>query len=534
MLTFLPVALLVLTALAVYLLRFLRRGTRYAYLLAVLAAFLIWGGVLALHWFPPAMLRIPPWRPFSPSDADEIQFLWDSVSWPYAFSLMSAVLAVLLTAGARLKLNSNPITWAANLVLAGIGLTAVLAATPLALLLSLTLLDIFDFLLVIRLSRGRRSTTLGVMAFSVRTISSLIIIAAMAVQQVDGTALTYENMQPAAAVLIFLAIGLRLSFLPLNTPYSEDFPFQRGLVSFVRLTAHAAGLAALARLSAASLPDNWSTIFLIVAAIACLYGAAMWLFALDELKGRPFWLLTLSGLAFISVLRAQPQASIAWGVVMVTSGIALFIFSARTRGLTILLLISVLALSGLPFTPAAPGWLGLVPEPIDSVGILSIVVVALLLAGNIRHSLRSGQDLSKMEGWVRGTYPIGFFLVILSSWVAAFLGNANRLILGAWLPAIISTLLAILLWQVHHYWLTARVSIERRSARLVAILKWIGRTVASVFSLNWFYEFLGFVFQGLRRMVYFLTVLFEGEGGMMWAFVLLVLLITLLGVSGTS
>src|SRR3990170_2903632 len=133
MLAILPLALLVITALAVYILRYLPRGTGYAWLAAVLMTLITWGGVLALNWFTPEVFAISPWRPFDPENADAIRLGWDSISWVYAFSLICAELAVLMTAAARLRLNSNPATWTANLVIAAAGIAAVMAQTPLAL-----------------------------------------------------------------------------------------------------------------------------------------------------------------------------------------------------------------------------------------------------------------------------------------------------------------------------------------------------------------------------------------------------------------
>ena len=528
----LPLALLVITAFAVYILRYLPRGTGYAWLTAVLMALITWGGVLALNWYEPQELVITPWRPFDPENADAIRLGWDSISWMYAFSLISAELAVLITAAARLRLNSNPAAWAANLVIAAVGIAAVMAQTPLALLLAWVILDVLDLLVVMRLSRAWKYTSSGVIAFVVRTISSFLLISALAIQRVDGGPLTFDSMLPQASLLVLLSIGLRLGLLPLNTPYAEDFPFQRGLVSFIRLAAHTAGLAALARFPQTGVPVVWQLPLYVVTVFAILHGAVMWLTARNEIQGRSYWLLVLSGLSFISVLQGQPLASLAWGLVMVTSGMGLFLYSARTRGLTVLPLLGALALSGLPYTPAASGWAGLVTLPLGVGDLIIIFSIAMLLAGYVRHGTRLADNFNELDGWVRGIYPFGLVLVVLVGWLAAVFGLPGSISTAQWLPAVLTTALAVAIGVVSWKVIPGGTAILQGNAWPVRSLRYVGQFLAQSHRLTWFYDFLWLIYRGLRQLVSFVTVLFEGEGGMMWAFVLLALLITLLSGRG--
>ena len=532
MLAILPLALLVITAFAVYILRYLPRGTGYAWLTAVLMALITWGGVLALNWFRPQDLVITPWRPFDPESADAIRLGWDSVSWVYAFSLISAELAVLMTAAARLRLSSNPATWAASLVITAAGIAVVLAQTPLALLLAWVMLDILDLQVVMRLSRAWKYTSSGVMAFVVRTLSSFLLISALAIQRVDGGPLSFDSMLPQASLLVLLSIGLRLGLLPLNTPYTEDFPFQRGLVSFIRLAAHTAGLAALARFPQTGVPAAWQLPLYVITVFAILHGSVMWLTARNEIQGRPYWLLVLSGLSFISVLQGQPLASLAWGLVMVASGMGLFLYSARTRGLTVLPLLGALALSGLPFTPAASGWAGLVTLPLGVGDLIIIFSMAMLLAGYVWHGTRLADDFNELDGWVRGIYPFGLALVVLAGWLAAVFGLPGSINAAQWLPAVLTTALAVTIGVINWWFASGGRAMLPANGWPVRSLRYAAQFLARSHRLTWLYDFLWLIYRGLRQLVSFATVLFEGEGGMMWAFVLLALLITLLSGRG--
>jgi len=533
MLTILPVALLFILALAVYILRYFPRGTGYAWLTAVLMSLIIWGGVLAYHWLQPEVFTVAPWRPFATDSADPIRLRWDANSWPYGFALVSAVLGVLMTASARLRMNSNPLTWSTNLAVAGAAVAAVISDSPLALLLAWVMLDVIDLLLVMRLSRVWKYTSRGVMAFVVRTLSSFLLIGALSIHRSTASdPLSFENMLPQASLLVLLSLGLRLGLLPLNTPYAEDFPFQRGLISFIRISAYAAGLSALSHFPQDGVPENWQPILYFITIVVCLYGAIRWLTARDEIYGRPFWLLTLSGLAFICVLQGQAAASIAWGVVMISSGLSLFLYSARTRGLSALPVVGAIALTGLPFTPGSSGWAGLIIPPYNLGDGLTILVVALLLVGYVQHALRPGGNYYQLEGWARGIYPIGLFVITISGWIAALLGFPGFATIGQWMPAVVSIVLAGAISLVRFRFLPQRIANFQTGGRLGRFIKGAGKRLALFFSFNWFYNFLWLIYRGLRQFVYILTLIFEGEGGLMWAFVLLALLLTVLASGG--
>jgi len=366
----------------------------------------------------------------------------------------------------------------------------------------------------------------------VRTISSFMLISALAIQRVDGGPLTFDTMLPQASLLVLLSIGLRLGLLPLNTPYSEDIPFQRGLISFIRLAAHTAGLAALARFPQTGVPAAWQLPLYIVTVFAILHGSVMWLTARNEIQGRPYWLLVLSGLSFICVLQGQPLASLAWGLVMVTSGMGLFLYSARTRGLIFLPLLGALALTGLPFTPAASGWAGLVTIPLNMGELIIILSIAMLLVGYVRHGTRLAEDFNELDGWVRGIYPFGLVLVVLSGWLAAVFGLPGGINARQWLPAILTTALAATIGVISWWFASGGMAFLSANTWPVKLLRGAGQFLAQSHRLSWFYDFLWLIYRGLRQLVRFATVLFEGEGGMMWAFVLLALLITLLSGRG--
>jgi hypothetical protein len=73
--------------------------------------------------------------------------------------------------------------------------------------------------------------------------------------------------------------------------------------------------------------------------------------------------------------------------------------------------------------------------------------------------------------------------------------------------------------------------LESRGFHLPVQLQSIFR---SVFSLNWFYALLGWLFRTVESGIKFITTVLEGEGGILWALLLLTLLMAFLSQLGLA
>jgi hypothetical protein len=67
-----------------------------------------------------------------------------------------------------------------------------------------------------------------------------------------------------------------------------------------------------------------------------------------------------------------------------------------------------------------------------------------------------------------------------------------------------------------------------------ALLQKIGSAFSSVLSFDWLYQIVWFIFGIIQRIVQLLAAFLEGDGGVLWALLLLALLITLLQSGGQS
>lgn len=532
MLLFLPVVLLLIAALAILIWQAVRPGFGVPWLVAVFAGLTVWGSLLFLRFRLPLQVVFKHWLPLGEA-SDYPYFQLDPVSWIYAFALAGVVLAVLLTAPARPISRTIVRGWAGILSISAMAMLAILSANPLTMAVTWVAIDLIELVVMLATVHESEQSRQAVVAFASRIMGIFVLLWAVLVARAHGVTLTFTQVPPEAGVYLMIAAGLRLGVLPLHLPYMTEVRMRRGLGGILRLAAPASSLVLLARLPSGSIPSDWAPYLLALTALAVLYGAVKWLFATDELEGRPYWLISLASLAVACVIRGQPLASIAWGITMMLAGSLLFFYSARQRSVYFLPVLGLLALSGLPFTPAGAGWQGLWTLPFNGLNLLFILALAILLAGYLRHAFQPGEPLNTMERWVQTVYPFGLLMLLATDWVGAYLNLRGSFALGSAWVGVVSILLALGGVAVYARIPAEAVASEPAGSGWLAILTGrAGRVLSAIFRLNWLYRLIALVYGLLRRVVLALTAILEGEAGVLWVLVLLALLISLLTTGG--
>lgn len=527
MLTFLPVFFLLLLAATVFTLFWSEQGKRYAWLISIIGIFIVWAGLFALRWFPPAEVVFPAWRPFDPISADRIVFRWDANAWILAVCLAGLLLAVVLTAPVRFKYNSNPLSWSAAITFTAIGLLSVLSGSPLALAISWTLLDVVEViygLLIIRDYRYRREvlTSFALRLFSVGLLVSVIVVAR---QSISG--FTFETLHQQDLWLLIGAVILRLGVLPLSLKYEKQLPLQNGLTSLMRITGQISGLALLVKLPDGLVVGSSIPLFVGGMLLLIFYAAVMWLLAENEIAGRTFFGLFFSGLAILSVLQGNASLAVLWGVALICWGGMIFLYTVRSNRLNGLMAAAIFSFSGLPFTVLSSGWQAVAVNA--GWVILLAGMWVIIIAGFIRYALQSRELTSHYEPYIVTTYTIGLLVLLLSAWLSVFFGVEQGLQLGTWWGGVLVFGLSIFMgWLV----LRRKQDEDVSSPQTVWMKNIVRRStdvVSAFLSFNWLYGVVRFIFHTVQAFTRLLTLLFEGEGGVLWSLLLLVLLISIFG-----
>ena len=510
------VTTLLLTALILLILQLAAPRFRYSWLIATGGALLGWISVLVWQTQLPSALQFPAWQPaslFSQSPT----FVGDEIAWTFAVSLTTLCLAIIITAVVRSNFP-RAINWMGTLILTSLGILAVVADNPLTLVLIWAAIDISELIAQIRVVEDPKLNERSVIAFASRAAGIFVLLWADMVSVANGQALDFRSAPPQAGLYLVLAAGLRLGVLPLHLPYSGESSLRRGFGTGLRMISAASSLILLARIPSSSIASPFSAYLLILVSLAAVYGGWMWLRAPDELTGRPFWLIGMGSLAVVAALRGNPLGATAWGCGLILSGGALFLSSEQNKWLDRALLIGAWGVSALPFSLTSPGWNSSTPNfwltwltwP------FLIIAQAMLLAGFIRHSLRTTTRVRSEDQpiWAKNVYPIGISLLLLTIILLGLFGSRLTFQLGTWVMGLLASLLTLAL-----LWLTPRLRILNPVRA-----HWVRPTNASWLDRG--YEALWNLYRQLGGVSNVISNVLEGESGIMWTLLFLALFIS--------
>jgi hypothetical protein len=146
-----------------------------------------------------------------------------------------------------------------------------------------------------------------------------------------------------------------------------------------------------------------------------------------------------------------------------------------------------------------------------------LVAQALLMTGYIRHSLRpAGRDsLDSQPNWTRTVYPAGIGLLIITEILLGLIGWDGARQIGIWVYALFASLLTLgLVWATPRF----RVLNPIRA-------HWINPA-----SLNTqrVYDLLWSIYLSVGRLSETINSTLEGNGGIMWTLLFLVLFVSLM------
>jgi hypothetical protein len=146
------------------------------------------------------------------------------------------------------------------------------------------------------------------------------------------------------------------------------------------------------------------------------------------------------------------------------------------------------------------------------------------MAGFIRHLLHPGEtSLESQEKWVKAIYPIGLLIPILTALVLGFWGWPGARVIGPWWFA--CGIFGLTIWFI----LVGLKLVARIPPGSTPAGQW-----TRIFRLEWLYRLFAFLYSILMRITGIITSSLEGEGGLLWSFLLLVLILSILSMRGST
>lgn len=492
-------------------LRIFRPEARYTWLVALGGAML--GFVSVFLWLMQLPVNIAlPGVPTLDAFHSSLLFTADGVSFPFALATAGLILSILLTAVAQ-PVYVNTLVWAGTLALGGVGILAVTANNPLTLLLLWASLDLTELIIHLSSIHGASNNEKVVISFSARAFGIGFLLWGSMTSIAEANTFEFQSMSASAGIFLAIASGLRLGVLPLHLPYAPESNLRRGFGTALRFISAASSLILLGRIPVGVFTSSLTPILIFMTLIVALYAGWAWLRAPDELNGRPYWVIGIASLSILSALSGNPVGAVAWGCALLLVGGALFLASAQNIVLNRIMLLGAFSISALPFSLTASAWLGNINFFIS----LSSVAQALMMAGFIRHALRSSNRdaLDNQPAWMQVMYLSGIILLILIQFFLGFFGWEGAMQIGAWMQAIVAALLTFgLVWASRRFRIFNPVRAH-----------WVSTTESRLSNL---YQGLWALYRFFHRGSQIVTTILEGEGGIMWTLLFLVLFVALI------
>lgn len=537
MLILLPIGLLLAGALAIAILQRVRPHFGRSWLIAATVSVTAWLAVFVMRLRLPTSLEGLSWENSNLNLLGHFSLLLDYDSWPYVLALVTVTLAVILTGAARTRYDSTPQSWAASLAITALGLFSLQAGSSLTLMASWVLVDLLELIYLLRLKDATPFSFRIIASYAVRTASILLIFLGTLIGWQAVSHFDLTQIPQSAGFIFLLAAGFRLGVFPLNLPFLQEPGMRRGAGNILRLAPVASSLVLLARLPENLIPvglQGWTWLFNALLAIAALYAAFRWLSAADEIEGRPFWIVAWAALATASVLNGDPQASLAWGLALILPGSLFFLYFPRVQRMNFLLFFGLIGLVGLPYTPLASGWVGLVGNGVTLWTFLFILAHAIMIFGAINRALQPGGEAGALESWARIVYPMGLIIIIQAIIALGLVGWPGSFTPGVWwLPLVSAGLVAGGMILIRRFGVAPPYIQLPASSGLAKALNWVLPRLEPIFRLEWVYQVALQIYTALGKVFRAFSTILEGEGGILWALLLLVILIALLTGGGT-
>jgi hypothetical protein len=209
-----------------------------------------------------------------------------------------------------------------------------------------------------------------------------------------------------------------------------------------------------------------------------------------------------------------------WITVFYISSIFLILYTHRNKSSIIFPLILLVLISGLPYTLNTFGVRGFVNIDFLIPIFFSVIFLSLFLGRFYMAVKQEREEIEAMEPLYQIAYLSGLLVIVLSAGLITFkfIGSPQEELSLWWLGlfGLLLTGLFIFLSTKKNIKIFSRLKLDR-SAVTIKIL-----------SLDWLFNLVGAIAKRMKNLATGFSGLLEGAGGLLWALVLLVLILSIL------
>jgi hypothetical protein len=450
-----------------------------------------------------------------------ITLILDGTAWAFQTALLAVLTAVLLTATRRQD-SRGPSAWLASLGIAVLGLIAIQAGTISTLLSAWFLIDTLELAFILLSLKPHQGLGKLAASFALRYTGILVALVAL---------ITFEETTTInAGTYMLLAVMLRLGALPF-WPYWGEPGAVTGLGMMMQAVRVLSALTPLARLGTGTVPSNWTGLFTLYCMLLMLYCAMSWLKVTSIQNGRVYWITGYNLAACACVIHDQSGAAVPWIVAAMLIGSSQFLITDRSRLSISLTMASLVALTGLPYTPVSSGWSGLLGAPVDWRATPFLLANMLFLAGSLRLALKTPEPGSRIEGLARFAYPAGLILLLIMPWVIMLVAG-NETPLQDWWAGFVTFALLLIIIIIFRAQLFENATFKWPDNRFWNVTNKLSENILSAIRQDWLITVFYWFSTMIGRIVGGISDILEGDGGVLWVFLLLTLFATLISSAG--
>lgn len=525
---FIPLFILVGAAIAVIVLQFVPKGTGIAWLVALVSSLAAWIFTLIIK------SRLP----FSYSNQIFISlgmtgtvpsFQFDIISWPMVMTVFAAINGALIVSSARIGLDSNEREWAGILLLGALGISACLSDNLMTSIIIIGLFDLLDLLIILSHNDDSENSVHILIHSSWRLISIIFLMAAYAWQlSFPGYTDAWKSIQPGPGNLILVVCIIRFTLFPALkiTGYPR---FSKNGIFVVRIIVGfliaASILLKMSYHPAESVARNLLLGYLWITALI----SSVWLLRNSEETKAIGWLVFSGSILCAEFVYGFSASGILFSItVVVLIQIVLLVYPVG-RYSKIFGILGAAGFSGLPYTPNNTGltgfsWIGYIPGFI-------FLFPAILAFWSFFRTLFEKKSVENLlaERWSNFVAPSGLILPVITPWIITFSWLPNPFQFQLSIQALIITFGAIGLNAAEKMKLFTIENFVMRYKHLINNFRDRVEVYPILFSTR-----QPSIVELLQKPVFFVTDLFEGDGGIIWAVLCLVLVVTILKSFGLS
>jgi hypothetical protein len=517
-----PILILIGGAVGVTVLHFVPRGTGFAWLLSVITSLAAWIVFLVSKNYLPLM--------YSTEILSDIAinlklpaFQIDLIIWPMVLSILAIVNGTLISSASRIGLDANSREWASILLLGVIGIGACVSQNVITALVLIGIFDMADLVITLFSAKHERAN----FTFLFWRLASLILF--FAVYSWNGLDSTntndWEKLQPIPAQIALIACIIRFGVSPvigitgLPRRTSSGLETARLIIGFIITSS------IIVQLPVFSSSITGKILFLIYLLLSILVSITRLQKGTSDTEAL-CWQIIGGALICAEYIYGYSASAIMFLSAFIPVMFIILQPFKRGRYLITIGIIGILGFSGVPFTPnnsglSGFGMAGQIP------GILFVLLLIPIFYQMIKSVISYTTDTNpNIEQWASGMAPTGALLVIISSWCIFFLWQPNSSTFNLSIQSIIMAVggIGVFLGEKFHLFDIKPVTLKvqkffvsrREKIRLPENLD------------------LSSVVDFVEKPILFITQLFEGDGGILWAVLSLALIITIISELGLS